>query len=79
MRAAQDPFARFFVLIRCPNDIPYFRVIDVITKLSDTPYRNIRYGCVGGTLTQIRQCQRIYTVVEEDAQGNRRKNIQIDL
>jgi biopolymer transport protein ExbD len=79
MRAAQDPFARFFVLIRCPNHIPYFQVIDVITKLSDTPYRNIRYGCVGGTLNQIRECRRIYTVVEEDAQGNRRKNIRIDL
>jgi len=77
-RANQDPYARFFVLIRCPNEIPYFRVIDVIAKISDTSYRNIKYGCVGGTLRQIQQCRRIYTVVERDEEGRRRKNIRID-
>ena len=77
-RANQDPFARFFVLIRCPNEIPYFRVIDVIAKISDTSYRNIKYGCVGGTLEQMQRCRRIYTVVETDEQGRRRKNIRID-
>ena len=79
VQATEDPFSRFFVLIRCPNEIPYFRIINVIAMLSDTPYRNIKYGCVGGTLSQIQQCQRITTVVEEDAGGRRRKNIRIDL
>ena len=78
-QAAQDPSSGFFILIRCPNEIPFFRVIDVITVLSDTPYRNIKYGCGGGTLSQIQQCQQIYTVVDEDDKGRQRKNIRIDL
>ena len=77
-QANTDPNSRFFVLIRCPNEIPYYRVIEIIAKISDTSYRNIKYGCVGGTLREIRDCRRIYTVVETDAQGNRRKNIRID-
>lgn len=77
-RADGDPFTRFFMLIRCPNEIHYFRVIDVIAKISETKYRNIKYGCVGGTLDEIRTCRRIYTVVERDPGGGRRKNIQID-
>ena len=76
--ADRDPFSRFFILIRCPNEIPYYRIVNVIAKISDTKYRNIKYGCVGGTLDQIRQCQRIYTVLERDERGRRRKNIRID-
>lgn len=77
-RANQDPFSRFFALIRCPNEIPYLQVVDVIGKISQTTYQNIKYGCVGGTLDQIQSCRRIYTVVETDANGKRRKNIRID-
>ena len=77
-RANQDPFSRFFVLIRCPNELPYFEVVDVIGKISETTYQNIKYGCVGGTLDQIQSCRRIYTVVETDTNGQRRKNIRID-
>jgi len=77
-RASQDPFSRYFVMIRCPNHTPYFRVIDVITKLTDTPFQNIKYGCVGGTLEQLRNCRRVYTVVSQDAKGKRRKNIRFD-
>ena len=77
-QADQNPFTKFFVLIRCPNEIPYFYIIQVMARLSDTSYRNIKYGCVGGTLHQIRQCRRIYTAYDTDAQGNRRRNIRID-
>ena len=78
LRANQNPDLEYFLLIRCPNEIPYFRVLDVITAISETSFRNIKYGCVGGTFNEIRQCRRIYTVVEIDADGNRRKNIRID-
>lgn len=77
-RANQDPFSRFFTLIRCPNEIPYFQVVDVIGMISETTFQNIKYGCVGGTLNQIQSCRRIYTVVETDTNGKRRKNIRID-
>jgi len=78
-RAGDDPFARFFILIRCPNNLPYDRVIDVIGQVSDSNYPNIRYGCTGGTLNEIRSCRRIDTVVEVDPEtGQRRKNIRID-
>jgi len=78
-RADENPYAQFFVLIRCPNALPYYKVVNLITQLTETTYRNIKYGCVGGTLQEIQQCRRIYTVVEEDSQGRRRKNIRIDL
>ena len=77
-RADDDPYSSFFVLIRCPNHLSYYRIINIITKISDTTYRNIKYGCVGGTLDEIRNCKRIYTVVEDDTKGRRRRNIRID-
>ena len=77
-RANQNPNLEYFLLIRCPNEIPYYQVLDVITNISGTLYGNIKYGCVGGTFNEIRQCRRIYTVVEIDNEGNRRKNIRID-
>ena len=77
-RADSDPYVSYFVLIRCPNDLPYHRIIHIITKISDTTYRNVKYGCVGGTVEDIQNCKRIATVVERDAKGRRRKNIRID-
>ncbi len=77
-RASENAYARYFVLIRCPNELPYYHVINVITQLSETPYRNVKYGCVGGTLEDIQNCQRITIIVEDDVQGHRRKNILID-
>jgi biopolymer transport protein ExbD len=76
--ANQDPFTNYFILIRCPNDLPYYHVIHVIEKLSNTQYRNIKYGAVGGTFDDIRFCKRIYNVVEKDSKGRRRKNLRID-
>jgi biopolymer transport protein ExbD len=76
-RAQRDPAARFFVLIRCPDEVPYASVLHLITFLMDTPYRNIRYGCVAGRLNDILQCKKIYTVTE-DIGSRRLKNIRID-
>lgn len=76
--ANQDPFTNYFILIRCPNDLPYYHVVNVIERISNTQYRNIKYGCVGGTLDDIRNCKRIYSVVEKDTKGKRRKNLRID-
>jgi biopolymer transport protein ExbD len=76
--ANQDPFTNYFILIRCPNELPYFYVVDVIERISNTQYRNIKYGCVGGTFNDIRFCRRIYNVIEKDSKGNRRKNLRID-
>ena len=77
-RAEKDPFANFFVLIRSPNEMPYFRIVNIIARLSNTKYGNIKYGCVGGTIAQLKKCKRIYTVVERDTHGKKRKNIRID-
>lgn len=77
-KADSNPNGRFFVLIRCPDEIPFHRIVSVIARLTDSTYRNIRYGCLGGTLEQIRSCRRIYTVFEDDSRGIRRKNIRID-
>ena len=76
-KADQDPRAKYFVLIRCPNEIPYFRVVDIIKTLSSSKYGNIKYGCVGGSIAQIRNCKRIETVRELDSQGRERDNIYI--
>lgn len=77
-QAKGNPNSNYFVQIRCPNDLPYQKVIDVITQLADTQYRNIKYGCVGGTLDDIRNCREIKTVAEVDRMGRRRLNLQID-
>jgi hypothetical protein len=78
VRADADPTSSFFILIRCPNSMPYFRVVDTMGKLTETKFLNIKYGCVAGTLEEIRNCRRISTVVERDDQGRQRKNIFID-
>ena len=78
IRAEKNPFTTFFVLIRSPNETPYFRIVNIIAKLSNIRYRNIKYGCVGGTMAQLLQCKRIYTVIEKDASGKKRENIRID-
>lgn len=77
-KADEDPRAKYFVLIRCPNEIPYFRVVNIVKALSGSKYGNIKYGCVGGSIAQIRNCKRIETVRELDPQGRERDNIFID-
>jgi len=77
-RAASDPHQRYFLLIRSPDAMPYFRIVEVISQLSDNPFRNIKYGCVGGTLDEIQNSRRVSTVYERDRSGRRRKNIRFD-
>lgn len=57
--ADTHPAEKYFVMIRCPDDMPYSSVIDVIQILSVTKYKNIEYGCIGGTLDEIRNSQSI--------------------
>ncbi len=77
-RAEADPGARFFVLIRCPDALPFYRVVNILTFLSEARYRNLKYGCVGGTLDDIQNCRRVTVVAERDRDGSIRKNIRFD-
>lgn len=76
-RANTDPNVKYFVLIRCPNELPYSVILEVISELTDTHFRNIQYGCVAGSLGDIQNATQITTVYETDEQGGRRKNIRI--
>ncbi len=76
--AKASPNQKFFVLIRCPNDLPYYKIIQTIASLVDPETGNIQYGCVGGDLSEIQNCRRIYTVLERDGSGRLQKNIRID-
>lgn len=58
----------YFVLIRCPEHVPYHVATRIIERLSDNP--NFEYGCVAGSIEDIRSSPNIY------AEGN---IIQIDL
>lgn len=76
--ANTHPEEEYFVIIRCPGNLPYSRVIDIIQVLSDSKYQNVQYGCVGGTLDDIRNSRRIEKrLVREE--GMLRKNVIIDL
>lgn len=75
--ADQNPQANYFVLIRCPYEMPYSMVVELISRIHDTAYRNVRYGCVGGHLDDLRNCRKILTVVER-VKGERRKSLLID-
>ncbi|MBC8185180.1 biopolymer transporter ExbD [candidate division KSB1 bacterium] len=58
------PNHQYFVLIRCPDIEPYSRTVKIISALAKAKYKNIKYGCVGGSINQIRNCQNITTVNE---------------
>jgi len=58
----------YFVLIRCPDHVPYHYATSIIERLSENP--NFEYGCVAGSIEDIRSSKNIY------AEGN---IIQIDL
>jgi len=76
--ADKNPDHQYFVMIRSPDALPYVHVVNVISRLTKTSYNNINFGCVGGSLKDIRDCNSIRTVTEVDSYGNRRNNIQID-
>ncbi len=47
----------YFVLIRCPNHLPYYYATNIIEYLIDNPY--FEYGCVSGTIEDIRYCKNL--------------------
>jgi len=77
-RAETDPSARFFVLIRCPDEMPYYQVMNLLAFLSDTRYRNLKYGCVGGRMEDIRNSRIVRVEARRDRQGHVRKNLLFD-
>jgi biopolymer transport protein ExbD len=72
--ADSNPGKKYFVLLRCPNQIPYSVVLDVVARLADARYNNVEYGTVGGTLDQLQ----LSVLENTDIQGNLRKIIRID-
>ena len=73
--AQKNPRANYFVVIRCPDDLPYFHVIDVMQAISGLP--NIQCGCVGGTINDIRNAQNI-RVIEKTVDRGSQLNLIID-
>ena len=53
----QDPEEHYFCLIRSPNDLACGVVMDVISKIAGQS--NIEYGCVGGAVNDILNCNTI--------------------
>jgi hypothetical protein len=60
--------------------MPYEKAIQVIAKLSDIKETNekIHYGCVAGSLDDLRNSESIRLDVEPDRQGAYRRVIRID-
>jgi hypothetical protein len=66
------PDRRTFVLLRCPNEIPYRTVMESLARLSEG--RFVEYGCIGGSFDQLR-----FDVPERtDRDGNLHRSIRID-
>lgn len=74
--ANKNPQSRYFVLVRCPDDLEYGRVIKIIEKISHTKYSNVQYGLVRGTIDDIRNSKSIEKKITSEAAGQR-KNIVI--
>lgn len=75
MNAANHPEENYFVLIRCPDEIAYYHVIEIIQAVSGLS--NINYGCVGGSIEDIQNADDIALVTERDSHGNKRANLVI--
>ncbi len=43
----------YFVLIRCPDELPFYYATEIIEKLVGKP--NFEYGCVSGSIDDIRE------------------------
>ncbi len=51
--AAHDkPNKDYFLIIRCPEEQPYYYATNIIEQLTDTP--NFEYGCVAGSIEELR-------------------------
>ena len=77
-KANSDPSSQYFVLLRSPDKIPYYKIINIIQKFNSARYQNILYGCVGGNLKDIKNSKSVRVVIERDKNGRRRENLQID-
>jgi biopolymer transport protein ExbD len=42
----------YFILIRCPEQFPYFYATNIMEKLAGNPY--LEYGCVAGAIEDLR-------------------------
>ncbi len=72
--ADANPSRKYFALLRCPNEVPYARIIEAVAKLSSAKYGNVEYGCVGGSLADLR----MGVLERTDPDGNLRRLIRID-
>ncbi|RPH90323.1 MAG: hypothetical protein EHM72_19265 [Calditrichaeota bacterium] len=74
--SAQDhPERKYFILVRCPDELPYHFAIEMIENITGLP--NIYYGCVGGSIRDIENARRI-RIVEEERKGGIQKNLVIE-
>jgi len=48
----------YFVLVRCPQELPYYYATDILEKVADLP--NFEYGCVGGSLAELQNSKDVY-------------------
>ncbi len=77
-KANKEPSSQYFILLRVPDSVPYYHIIDIIQKLSQARFHNISYGCIGGSIEQIRKSKNVKVVIERDKNGRRRENLRID-
>lgn len=54
-KALQDQTQNYFILIRCPNHLPYEIVIKIIQEISGL--ENLKYGCVGGSPEELQNAK----------------------
>lgn len=47
----------YFVVIRCPDEEPYYYATNIIQKLAPVP--NVEYGCVAGSIDDLKRSARI--------------------
>jgi biopolymer transport protein ExbD len=73
--ASANASSEYFVLIRCPGTLPYYRVMEVIQAVSGLP--NVRFGCVEGVLGDIIHARNV-DVVDEKIKGGIRRNLVIE-
>ncbi|MFO7890259.1 MAG: biopolymer transporter ExbD [bacterium] len=53
----QNPEEHYFILIRSPNDLACGVIMDIISKIAGQ--MNIEYGCIGGSVNDILNCNTI--------------------
>ena len=73
--ATDHPDQQYFILIRCPKEIYYYHVLQLVQSISGLP--NVNYGCVGGTVADIRNATDISLRTEIDNHGKKRENLVI--